>query len=115
MPKSYFCFFSHFFSAIFFLDHPIAFGLLKDSTRQLSFSAFLFRKSAYHYNFLAWQQAWIISNKLHFTLQIFFTYIYTHQNSQFHKPLLCAVEPSLTATSLQRPLFWWTVHTLTLD
>lgn len=64
-------FFQPFLFSNFFLDHPIAFGLLKDSTRQLSFSAFLFRKSAYHNNFLAWQQAWIISNKLHFTLPIF--------------------------------------------
>ena len=64
-------FFQPFLFSNFFLDHPIAFGLLKDSTRQLSFSAFVFRKSAYHYNFLAWQQAWIISNKLHFTLPIF--------------------------------------------
>ena len=90
MPKSYFCFFSDFFSAIFFLDHPIAFGLLKDSTRQLSFSAFLFRKSAYHYNFLAWQPAWIISNKLHFSLQIFYIYLYTSEFTIPETIIMCS-------------------------
>ena len=29
--------------------------------------------------------------------------------------IMYTVEPPLTTTSLQRPLFWRTVHTLTLD
>ena len=43
IPKSYFCFFSHFISAVlFFLDHHSAIGLSKTQIQHLSFSAFLF-------------------------------------------------------------------------
>lgn len=64
MPKSYFCFFSHFISAVlFFLDHHSAIGLSKTDFSTFLFQPFFFRKQAYN-NLLLWRQMSTIWNTI---------------------------------------------------
>lgn len=85
MPKSYFCFFSHFISAVlFFLDHHSAIGLSKTDFSTFLFQPFFFRKQAYN-NLLLWRQMCTIWNTIPISFFSHFFSALLSRSSFYHR------------------------------